>query len=249
MRWMLDNGHKRPATTKCRVREVQSQRRLVHRMVDDASVLPADMLRFIDTPVAQPLIKGRNTAMVGSVVFALVLFFLLRQFALSSALASLFAAITLIMNATVVWLRFQSHASTPLAVNLNHPFMDTEPMGEARVLIQMADGRWIAPGEHRVRTIPDDLLGGFTLVQDTEDFPALGHFSSAKEVAGALARHLALINQAIALRNAINEVHDPIEDARDREKNDSGLLERSWLEDEEVVDVESPLVSFFRGKE
>lgn len=249
MQPMLNSGAKRQATTRCLGREVQSRRRLVHPMVDDPSVLPTDMLRFIETPVAQPLIKGRNTALAGSVVFAAVLFLLLRQFALTPSLAALFAGATLAMNITVVWLRFQSHASTPLAVNLNHPFMDTEPMGEARVLIQMADGQWVAPGDHRVRTIPDDLLGGFTLVQDTENYPALGHFSNAKEVAGILARHLALINQAIALRDAVNEVHDPIEEARDRENLDSGLLERSWLEDEEAVDVESPLVSFFRGKE
>ena len=79
--------------------------------------------------------------------------------------------------------------------------------------------------------------------------PPLGHFSSAKELSGTLARHLALINQAIALRDAVNDVPDPIEEARDRETMDSGLLERSWLEDEEAVEVESPLVSFFRGKE
>ena len=218
-------------------------------MVDEESVLPTDMLRFIDTPVAQPLVKGRNIALLGSAVFALVLFILLRQFALSSTLAALFAAATLGLNLTVVWLRFQSHASTPLAVNLNHPFMDTEPMGEARILIRLTDGRWVQPGKYRVRTMPDELLGGFTLVQDTDDYPALGHFSSAKEASGTLTRHLALINQAIALRDAVNDVPDPIEEARDRETMDSGLLERSWLEDEEVVEVESPLVSFFRGKE
>ena len=53
-------------------------------MVDEESVLPTDMLRFIDTPVAQPLVKGRNVALLGSAVFAVVLFILLRQFALSS---------------------------------------------------------------------------------------------------------------------------------------------------------------------
>ena len=237
------------ANTNCLEREVQSQRRLVVIMVDEESVLPTDMLRFIDTPVAQPLVKGRNIALLGSAVFALVLFILLRQFALSSTLAALFAAATLGLNLTVVWLRFQSHASTPLAVNLNHPFMDAEPMGEARILIRLTDGRWVQPGKNRVRTMPDELLGGFTLVQDTDDYPALGHFSSAKEASGTLTRHLALINQAIALRDAVNDVPDPIEEARDRETMDSGLLERSWLEDEEAVEVESPLVSFFRGKE
>jgi len=218
-------------------------------MVDDEPGLPTDMLRFIKTPVAQPLIKGRNIGLAGSLVVAVVLFVVLRQFALAPTLAALLAITTLLLNIAVVWLRFQSHASTPLAVNINHPFMDTEPMGEARILIQMADGRWVAPGNHRVRAVPDELLGGFTLVQDTEDYPALGHFSTAKDVAGTLARHLALINQAIALRDAVNEVPDPIEEARGREELDTGLLERSWLEDEEAVEVESPLVSFFRGKE
>ena len=66
---------------------------------------------------------------------------------------------------------------------------------------------------------------------------------------GTMVRHLALINQAIALRDAVNEVPDPIETAREREKLETGLLERSWLEDEENVEVESPLVSFFKGKE
>lgn len=242
-------GNKSQASTKCPGREVQSQRRLVPCMVEEDSGLPTDMLRFIDTPVAQPLVKGRNTALLGSVVFAAVLFVLLRLVAISTAIAGLFAAITLMLNLIVVWLRFQSHASTPLAVNLNHPFMDTAPMGKARILVQMADGRWISPGKHRVRTVPDDLLGGFTLVQDTEDYPALGRFSNAKEMAGALSRHLAIINQAIALRDAVNDVPDPIEEARSRESMDYGLLERSWLEEEEAVEVESPLVSFFRGKE
>ena len=82
-------------------------------MVDEESVLPTDMLRFIDTPVAQPLVKGRNVALLGSAVFALVLFILLRQFALSSTLAALFAAATLGLNLTVVWLRFQSHDPSP----------------------------------------------------------------------------------------------------------------------------------------
>ncbi len=218
-------------------------------MVGDERGLPTDMLRFIKTPVAQPLVKGRNIALAGSLVVAFVLFVILRQLALAPTLAALLATATLLLNIAVVWLRFQSHASTPLAVNINHPFMDTEPMGEARILIQMTDGRWVSPGNYRVRAVTDELLGGFTLVQDTEDYPALGHFSTAKDVAGTLARHLALINQAIALRDAVNEVPDPIEDARGREELDTGLLERSWLEDEEAVEVESPLVSFFRGKE
>ena len=188
-------------------------------------------------------------ALAGSLVVAAVLFLLLRQFALSTSLAAGAALLTLGLNATVVMLRFNAHASTPLAVNMNHPFMNSEFMGKAKVLVRLSNGSWIDPGEHRVRTVPEDLLGGHNLVQDTDDYPILGHFVSKSEKGPALVRHLALINQAIALRDAVNEVPDPIEGAREREKLETGLLERSWLEEETEVEVESPLVSFFRGKD
>ena len=218
-------------------------------MVGDNEQLSPDMRPFIQTPVAQPLIRGRNVALGGSIIVAGILFLVLRQFALSTALAGVFAGLTLGLNTTVILMRFRVHSSTPLAVNLNHPFMDGEPMGEAKILIRLADGRWVDPGSHRVRTIPEDLLGGYNLVQDTDDYPVLGHFAQKRDTNGTMARHLALINQAIALRDAVNDVPDPIESAREREKHDSGLLERSWLENEDAVEIESPLVSFFRGKE
>jgi hypothetical protein len=60
---------------------------------------------------------------------------------------------------------------------------------------------------------------------------------------------MALINQSIALRDAVNDVPDPIDEAREREKKESGLLERSWLEEEKEIEVESPLVSFFKREE
>ena len=51
-------------------------------------------------------------------------------------------------------------------------------------------------------------------------------------------RHVTLINQAIALRDAVNGEEDTIEQARQREKMDTGLLERSWFEDEEAIAIE-----------
>lgn len=218
-------------------------------MGDALDRLPVEMVRFINTPVAQPFHKGRNIAWIGSVVVAVVIGTLLNVVAVNTMVAITVALSMILLNGTVVWLRFRSHASTPLAVNMHHPFMDGEPMGEAILLVQLSNGTWIDPGVHRLRIIPDDLIGGFNLAQDTIDFPILGHFSSAKERTPELVRHMALINQAIALRDAVNEVPDPIEEARGRELIETGLLERSWLEEDGELDVESPLVSFFRGKE
>ena len=109
-------------------------------MENEEKTLPADMLLFIQTPVAQPLVSGRNTALAGSVALALVLFAVLRWVALSSTLAGMVALTTLGLNLTVVMMRFGAHASTPLAVNMNHPFMDDVPMGEAQG--HGPNGRW-----------------------------------------------------------------------------------------------------------
>ena len=43
-------------------------------MDTNATGAPPDMLLFIQTPVAKPLVSGRNTALLGSVALALVLF-------------------------------------------------------------------------------------------------------------------------------------------------------------------------------
>lgn len=210
---------------------------------------PPEMIPFIRTAVAQPFISGRNTGLAASVGFAALLFLVLIWVNLASTIAALVSFSTLAVNATVLLMRYQSHASTPLAVNINHPFMDTAPMGDAAVVVRLSDGTWCDPGNHRVRAIPDELLGGFSLAKDTLDYPVIGHFSSARVKTPTMVRHLALINQAIALRDAVNDVPDPIEDARERENIDSGLLERSWMEEEAELEVESPLVSFFRRKE
>ena len=49
-----------------------------------------------------------------------------------------------------------------------------------------------------------------------------------------------LINQALSLRDAVNEVQDSIEDARTRENVDSGLLDREWMEEEEI-EISGPI--------
>lgn len=218
-------------------------------MVDQNGTLPAEMVPFVKTPVAEPFVRGRNIGLISSTVLAAVLFVILQWVAFTPLLAGGLAGLTLVVNATVISLRYQSHASTPLAVNMNHPFVMDEPMGKAEVMVKMSSGTWCDPGAHRVRVIPDELLGGFSLVQDTADYPVIGHFSPKKERTPTLVRHLALINQAIALRDAVNEVPDPIEGAREREAMETGLLERSWLEEQKELDVESPLVAFFKGKE
>ena len=132
-----------------------------------------------------------------------------------------------------------SVVNTPLAVNMNHPFFDDEPMGKASVFIQFSNKEWQEMGPYRVRLVNDEMVGGFNLVEDHDDYKLIGHFSSSKKQ-GRLARQVIIINQALSLRDGVNNESDPIESAREREKMDYGILERDWL-DEEELEVEGPL--------
>ena len=123
--------------------------------------------------------------------------------------------------------------NTPLAVNLNHPFVDDNPIGDAEVYVKLSDGDWIKSGNYRVRINRDDLIGGYSLVEDNEDYSVIGHFSSSKNTK-TLQTYVAIINQALSLRDAVNEEEDSIENAREREEQETGLLDREWMEEEEI---------------
>ena len=97
-------------------------------------------------------------------------------------------------------------------------------------------------GEHRVRLVSDDLIGGYNLVEDHEDYKTIGHFSNSKKK-NRLVKQVIIINQALGLRDVVNGDGDPIDDARERESLDYGLLEREWLDEEELA-VDGPLAKF-----
>ncbi len=84
----------------------------------------------------------------------------------------------------------------------------------------------------------DELLGGSLLIRDDDTYGVIGHFSALHETHPTLKRYVMLINQAIALRDAVHGDDDLIETAREREQSESGLLERSWLEGQESIEIE-----------
>ena len=131
---------------------------------------------------------------------------------------------------------------TPLGVNINHPFIDDEPIGEAIVYVRFSNDEWHEMGQHRVRLVADNLIGGYNLVEDHEDYNSIGHFSKSSKKS-RLTKQVIIINQALSLRDVVNGDEDPIDDARERETMDYGLLERDWLEEEEFS-VDGPLAKF-----
>jgi len=129
--------------------------------------------------------------------------------------------------------------------------MSDEPMGEAQVFVWLsADNEWVLLQDSRVRLIENTLLGGFDLVYDDEEYSRIGHFSLNHKITTKIRRSMLLLNQAIVLANLSNqedaEELSVAEDSerRIREKQDSDLLQRSWLEEEQEIEIEGPLAKF-----
>lgn len=124
-------------------------------------------------------------------------------------------------------------------------------MGEAQVFVWLSqDKKWVLLQDSRVRLIDNILLGGFDLVYDDEEYTWIGHFTASRKITAKIRRSIVLLNQAIVLAKLFNEedaeessIADDSE-RRIREKQDSELLQRSWLEDEQEIEIEGPLAKF-----
>lgn len=152
-------------------------------------------------------------------------------------------SIVIALNSILI-LNAKKAANIPLAVNLNHPFMESQYVSDSEVMVNFS-GKWVNPGNHRLK-LAKDSLGGWIVHRQDEDISTLSVWdSSLKE--STLLKHLSIINQAISLNNAINESNDEFDDARERESQESTLLERNWLPEEEL-EVQGPISRIFSNE-
>ena len=216
-------------------------------MQESTTTLPAGLRRFNELELARSfMIRFLLTSLsIGLVAM------LLASFVFNAMDSFVLAAVCLISGPALIY-QLHSRSSmlhVPLAVDMNHPFMDEDPIGSATVMIRLSDGNWVDVGEGRVRLAEDELIGGSNLVRDNEDYTLIGHFNDLPMTHRGVKKQVVLINQAIALRDAVNGAEDTIEDARERESNETGLLDRSWLEDQKEIEIEPDgLMSKLRGE-
>ena len=128
-----------------------------------------------------------------------------------------------------------------MAVNLNHPFMESGSVSDSEVMVKFAD-KWLNPGVNRLKLSKDNLGYWIVHIQDS-DLSVLSIWSTNQKES-ILNKQLVIINQAISLNNAVNESNDEFDDARERESQESTLLERNWLPEEEL-DVQGPISRAF----
>ena len=198
---------------------------------------PRGLIEFLNTPVGREY--KLSIYKYKSVLFGLnaILTIIALQFVDNWTLILALSILIIILQVRQI----NSLINIPLAVNLNHPFMETLSVSDSELMINFSDS-WINPGNQRLKMVKDPLTGWVIHKQD-EDISILCTVRpSYKEK--VLAKHLVIVNQAISLNNAVNETNDEFEDARDRETQDSTLLEREWLPEEEF-DVQGPLSRIF----
>ena len=198
---------------------------------------PRGLIEFLNTPVGREyklsIYKDK------SVLFGLnaILTIIALQFVDNWTLILAVSILIIILQIRQI----NSLINIPLAVTLNHPFMETLSVSDSELMINFSDS-WINPGNQRLKMVKDPLTGWVLHKQDEDISILCSVRPSYKEK--VLAKHLVIVNQAISLNNAVNETNDEFEDARDRETQDSTLLEREWLPEEEF-DVQGPLSRIF----
>ena len=199
---------------------------------------PKGLVKFDQLELCQPYRRQLQIVTSISVIITILGLVPCLLYGISPALVLM----AVVFSGSILWFfgpDLISVINTPLAVNLNHPFFTETPAGKASVFVQFSNDEWQELGPHRVRLIDDEMVGGFSLVEDDDEYKFIGHYSKAKNKNWVM-KQVIIINQALSLRDGVNGHPDPIENARARESLDYGLLDRAWLEEEEIA-VEGPL--------
>ena len=202
---------------------------------------PKGLIHFSNTPLGKELNDSTRNMKILLGVINLGFVFSLIYWPVNLLLIMI---LLIIIDVMLIRSLLSASASVPLAVNLNHPFMESEPISKSEIMVKFSE-EWIDPGVHRLK-LAKDSLSCWVIHRQDEDLTVLSVWdTNLKE--SILNRHLVIINQAISLNNAVNGSNDEFEDARERESLESSLLEREWLPEEEI-DVQGPISRIFSNE-
>ncbi len=166
---------------------------------------PKGLIHFSKTPVSvEANHSNKQQILVFSILTCVSLVCSIFYFEL------IFLALICLVFSFFAFLRFNGISSIPLAVNLNHPFMEAGAVDNSEIMVRFTD-EWIDPGIHRLKIVKDPVSGILIHKQDGEH-SILSIWDTNKNLK-SLSKQLAIINQAISLNNAINESKDEFDDA------------------------------------
>ncbi len=114
-------------------------------MQEHTNTLPAGMRRFNELDLAKPFKTRFFAASAGATAVVLLV-----AFTVWNAFDTLIPALLLVAVLPFAISQLHSRSAmlnVPLAVDMNHPFMDEDPIGKSSVMIRLSDGEWIDIGE------------------------------------------------------------------------------------------------------
>ena len=200
-------------------------------------VAPKGMIHFSNTPLGKEYSNSVYKAKFGLALSLSVILLIVLNWFTNTFLA---VGVVSLLNAYFL-ISAKKESLIPLAVNLNHPFMESGSVSDSEVMVKFAN-KWINPGVNRLKLSKDNLGYWIVHIQDSDLSVLSIWYTNLKE--SILNKQLVIINQAISLNNAVNESNDEFDDARERESQESTLLERNWLPEEEL-DVQGPISRAF----
>ena len=117
-----------------------------------------------------------------------------------------------------------------VATDIGHPWHPSDEEGDSFTYILDVKGEWIRlPHKSRIQIISDPILKGWTVRDDDADEKLHARLGPISEPIVDLVEDVA--NQALILTRTLTEDEDPtLLEARQREKNAEGILERTWMD-------------------
>ncbi len=130
------------------------------------------------------------------------------------------------------WLenRGTAAALSIVAIDTGHPWHPSDEEGDPYTYILDVKGEWIQlPPKSRIQIVSDPILKGWTVRDDDAEEKFHARLGPISESVVELAEDVT--NQALILTRTLTEDEDPtLREARQREKNAQGMLERTWMD-------------------
>ena len=108
---------------------------------------PKGLILFSNTPLGKEFDEStRNlNILLGAVNLVLIVAAVFLEINLL-----LIAVLVVFLNAILIRSLISASAAVPLAVNLNHPFMESEPVSKSEIMVKFSEN-WVDPGNHRLK--------------------------------------------------------------------------------------------------
>ena len=136
---------------------------------------------------------------------------------------------------TISVIRWLENRNTAVALSIvatdsGHPWHPSDEDGDSFTYILDVKGEWIRlPPQSRIQIVSDPILKGWTVRDDDVDEKLHARLGPLSEPIVELLEEVA--NQALILTRTLTEDNDPtLRDARQRETDAEGMLERTWMD-------------------